>query len=91
MGRSGPNGEARNILLLPGIELRLLGRSARSLVTIPTEISRLEKLDIEGLIIFKRGVKKVRLDCVDCITCILTQDMVPWLYIVIVCHEVPIK
>jgi hypothetical protein len=50
--------EAKTLLLLPGIKLGLLGHPTRSLVSVPTEISRLEKLDIEELLIFKRGVKK---------------------------------
>jgi hypothetical protein len=46
-GLGGPHcwsaryGEAKNLLLLPGIESRLLGHPSHSLVAIPTELSGL--------------------------------------------------
>jgi hypothetical protein len=40
---AGRYGEGKNLLPLPGIKPRLLGRPARSLVAIPTELSRFEE------------------------------------------------
>jgi hypothetical protein len=37
--RSARYGEVQNIFTMPGIEPRLLGRPARSLIAIPTELS----------------------------------------------------
>lgn len=42
MGLSGNFGEEKNLLPLPGIELRILGSPTRSLVIIPTELPRLQ-------------------------------------------------
>jgi hypothetical protein len=39
--QSGPYEEQKNLLSLPGIERQFLSRPARSLVTIPTELSLL--------------------------------------------------
>jgi hypothetical protein len=38
--RSGHYGEGENLLPLPGIETQLLGRPARSVIAVPTELSR---------------------------------------------------
>jgi hypothetical protein len=42
--RSGCHGEEKNLLPLPGIEPQFLCRPAHSVVTIPTELSRLPNL-----------------------------------------------
>ena len=50
----------KSIFLLPGIESRFLIRSARSLVTVPTELSRLHSSPLRTSKYFTWGVKVVR-------------------------------
>jgi len=47
---SGRFGKQRTILSLPGIETRFLGRPARSLAIISTELPRLRAIAVSGVV-----------------------------------------
>jgi hypothetical protein len=61
--RSGRYGEGKSLLSLRGLELRFLGRPARSLVAIPTELSRLHNnaKNIIYYIIKSRSIDPLRI------------------------------
>jgi hypothetical protein len=73
--RSGHCGEEKNLLSLPGIVPRVLGRPANSLVAKPTELSQDNKSGGSKCNILntnKNGVKETEYEDTDCIR--LAQD-----------------